>query len=113
MTITESILKTEYSTEFDEIRKRRMVVSFYKYGPISTNAGQRLVDEVASLKDRLQLYIDTGNLEYLADVANFAMIEFMYPQHESPKFIAADDKGPGVVGMSIREIERFKECNKE
>ena len=33
------ILKTEYSTRFDKIRKDMVVTSFYKYGPIRENYG--------------------------------------------------------------------------
>jgi len=31
------ILKTEYSERFDEIRKKMMVMSHYKYGPMREN----------------------------------------------------------------------------
>ena len=41
------------------------------------------VDAIASLRKRLHLYEETGNAEYLVDVANFAMIEFMHPSHEA------------------------------
>ena len=40
------------------------------------------VDAIASLKKRLRLYKQTGNADYLVDVENFAMIEFMHPAHD-------------------------------
>jgi hypothetical protein len=110
MTERDRILATEYSEKFDELRKNRMVMSFYKYGALKTNAGEKLVDEIASLELRVEEYRKTGNLEFLADVANFAMIEFMQPQHPNAHFVATDSNAsPGLVGMSIKEVERFKE----
>jgi hypothetical protein len=102
----EKILKTEYSTNFDELRKNRMVVSYHKYGPLSENYGNKLVKAVNNLEKRLELYKQTGNTEYLLDVANFAMIEFMYPQHPKAHFDNLSES-PGLGGMTYRDIENY------
>jgi hypothetical protein len=110
----EKILSTEYSERFDELRKNRMVVSHYKYGFIKENAEKRAVEYIPTLEKRLQAYKDTGNTEFLADIANFAMIEFMYPQHPNAHFEATDsDKSPGLVGMSSVEAQMFAEANEQ
>jgi hypothetical protein len=110
MTERERILSTEYSTKFDELRQNRMVVSHYKYGYIKENAVKNFVKYIPTLEKRLQAYKDTGNTEFLTDVANFAMIEFMYPQHPKAHFEGTDsDRSPGLVGMSTEEMKRFKE----
>lgn len=49
MTEFDRILKTEYSEEFDELRKKMMVMSYYKYGPVKENAHSGLSDFVKSL----------------------------------------------------------------
>ena len=103
----EDILKTEYSEKFDKLRKDRMIVSFYKYGPLQTNYSQELIDAIKSLEKRLQMYKDTGNTEFLCDIANFAMIEFMCPQHPSAHFKPLDDEKSHIVGMGINEIRNF------
>lgn len=109
MTEYEKILSTEYSPKFDEIRKHMMVTSFYKYGPLKFNSENVLDDNIKSLEKRLTKYKETGNTEFLADVANFAMIEFMYPQHEKAHYRATDSKeSPGLHGMKINEIKRFE-----
>lgn len=99
------ILSTEYSEQFDTLCKNRMVVSYHKYGPLAVNYGDKLVSAVKNLETRLQLYRETGNIEYLADVANFAMIEFMYPQHLNAHFNNLSES-PGLGGMTYRDIER-------
>lgn len=108
MTDIEKILSTEYSEEFDRIRKNAMVVGHYKYGGIRENAKQSYVDYIATAEKRLQTYKETGNTEYLADVANFLMVEFMYPQHPNGHYQPTDsDKSPGIVGMSTQEMKEF------
>lgn len=84
-----------------------MEVSYYKYGPVEINYKKGLIKAIESLKKRLEMYEDTGNIEYLADIANFAMIEYMYPQHEKAHFKATDDGKSHIVGMGINEIKRF------
>jgi len=72
---SEEILKTEYSQLFDNIRKNMMVMSYYKYGAMEENyKTEKTIDAIGSLKKRLQKYEETGNTEFLADIANFAMI---------------------------------------
>lgn len=109
----EEILQTEYSAEFDEKRKNSMEMSYYKYGELRKNysGSQPNVDAIKSLEMRLEKYKETGNTDYLVDVANFAMIEYMFPQHKDANYHAgADEKdSPGLFGMSVNEIKRFKE----
>jgi len=97
------ILKTEYSDTFDDLRKNRMVTSFFKYGPVKKNYTEGHIDAVGSLEKRLQMYKDTGNTEYLCDIANFAMIEFMYPQHTDAHFTAVDDGESHIVGKGVNQ----------
>ena len=90
-----------------------MVVSYYKYGPMKDNyKTEKAIDAVRSLKKRLAEYERTGNTEFLADVANFAMIEYMYPLHPQACYKETDsDRSPGVCGMGVNEAKRFKEDN--
>ena len=74
---------------------------------------KRLIDSIKSLEKRLQMYKDTGNTEFLCDIANFAMIEFMCPQHPTAHFKALDDGKSHIVGIGINEIKRFKEDSYE
>ena len=105
---TEDIIKTEYSERFDKIRKAMVCTSFYKYGPIKENSTSKCVDIIGSLEIRLEAYKKTGNTEYLADIANFAMFEFMYPQKEGACYKPTDsDKFPGIAGISVKELQEW------
>jgi hypothetical protein len=96
----ESLPETEYSREFDQGRADRMAVSYCKYGAVAEAYPAR-VNAIASLRARLERYEQTGNTEWLMDVANFAMIEFMHPRHAAAHFVATDsDQSPGRVWNS-------------
>ena len=99
------ILKTEYSKRFDDIRKKAMVMSFYKYGPMKDNYSNfKCMDALGNIEKRLEKYKETGNTEFLADVANFAMIEFMYPSIEGARYTPTDTGACEVVGFGINQI---------
>lgn len=49
----EAILKTEYSTAFDEHRKKAMINSFYKYGPAKKNYGEYNVSGLFTCRARI------------------------------------------------------------
>lgn len=102
------ILKTEYSERFDKIRKDMMVMSFYKYGSLKDNYDNyKCMDALGNIEKRLQRYKETGNTEFLADVANFAMIEFMYPSIEGAKYQPTDSGACDIAGFSIKEIRDY------
>lgn len=108
-TTMEQILKTEYSERFDEIRKSMMCVSYYKYGAMKDNYKKhKTIDAIGSLKKRLRKYEETGNTEFLADIANFAMIEFMYPQHKEAHYRPTDDGACEIDGFGINEIKDWR-----
>lgn len=104
----DEILATEYSEEFDKKSKNAMVMSYYKYGPVALNYPDN-VDAIKTLEERLQLFKDTGNLEYLIDVKNQAMIEYMRPRHPNAHYKPKDNSGQGLAGMTFGEMERFAE----
>lgn len=102
-------MSKEYSDKFDELRKNRVKISFYKYGSVSDNFGMGLVDALGSHDLCIKKYMETGNTEYLCDAANYLMFEFMYPKHEKSHFKSTDSsESAWIVGMGVNEMERFK-----
>lgn len=98
-------MDTEVSREFLQGMADRMSASFHKYGPVAAAAGK--FDNLASLRERLAKYEETGNTEWLMDVANFAMIEYMYPRHERAHYRATDsNESPGRFDASGQRTTR-------
>lgn len=104
----DKILKTEYSERFDKIRKGMMVMSYFKYGAMRENYEKfKCMGALGNIEKRLEKYKETGNTEFLADIANFAMIEFMYPSIEGAKYTPTDSGACEIAGFSINEIRNY------
>jgi|SRR5689334_7201963 len=86
---------SEYDYQFIKGMLDRMAVSFHKYGAVK-DAYPHKVNALESLQARINKYYETGNTEWLMDVANFAMIEFMCPSHPEAFFRATEsNESPG------------------
>jgi DNA/RNA-binding domain of Phe-tRNA-synthetase-like protein len=82
-----------------------MVMSYYKYGTINQNyKTEKTINCIESLEKRLQKYKETGNTEFLCDIANFAMIEFMFPQHINGHYKSTDSGVCSISGFGVNEI---------
>jgi hypothetical protein len=98
--IPSAIPASEVSQPFVQGAADRMSVSFCKYGAVA-NAYPAKVDAIESLRKRLDRYVETGNTEWLMDVSNFAMIEFMHPRHPQAHYKPTDSAdSPGRVWNS-------------
>ena len=96
-----NLAKTEYSEEFDQLRKNRVEVAFYKYGSARENFGGGRVDALATAYRCLDAFEQDHNTEHLVDAANYLMFRFMYP-FPGEKFTATDSSGSvGTVGTPI------------
>lgn len=90
--------KKDWSSEFVGKMQKYIETSYYKYG----NAYKTypvLAQAYKCIKERFDLYLETHNMEYLVDIANFAMLEYMFPSFDDAKYAGADsDKSPGLAG---------------
>jgi hypothetical protein len=104
---------TEVSEDFIRYMRNRMLVSYYKYGPLAEAYPHR-VNALETLQDRLKKYEATGNTEWLVDAANMAMIEFMRPAHPQAHFRPTDsNESPGRVTKVGRTSKSNKEIREE
>lgn len=102
----EEILKTEYFEDFDNLRKDMMIMSYYKYGRVEENAVNGTTNFLKSLDMRYEEFKRTHNTEYLADIANFCMMIFMYPEQFGCHYKPTDST-VGIDGMSVQEIKEL------
>ena len=101
----EEILRRDFSNSFIEKMKNAIEMSHYKYGWASKTYPE-LAQAYKCAKERLAEYEKTHNKEYLVDVANFVMLEFLYPAFSDAKYIPTDsDKSIGLAGgISYKEL---------
>jgi|SRR5467141_1805875 len=111
VTIRVSSPISEVSVQFLQGMMDRMAFSFHKYGAVAKNYPTPF-HAIDNLRQRLSKYDADGNTEWLMDVANFAMIEFMRPSHESAHFRPTDsDESPGLKtwsGESTQDPDRLR-----
>ena len=101
----DNIMKRDWSTEFIAKMERAIETSHYKYGWMADTYPE-LAQAVKCIQERLDLYNKTHNLDYLVDIANFAMIEYKYPAYSDAHYTPQDsDKSPGLAGgISHKEL---------
>ena len=101
----DQIKATECNKAFVEKMDASMIVSYYKYGPLKENYGRATapVSALKNLEARLKLFKETGNKEYLIDIANFARIEFQF----GAGYYDPSDETDKLVGIPINEIKNY------
>lgn len=106
----EDISKRDFSEPFVNKMKNAIETSHYKYGWASKTYPE-LAQAYKCIKQRLELYEQTHNKEYLVDVANFAMLDFLYPAFEDAHYTPGDsDKSCGLAdGISYKELMNFEQ----
>lgn len=83
------IAKIQSCPSFEQYRKNRMIMGYFRYGSLQSQIGKAQYDNIGSIAKRLSLYSRDHNREHLVDIANLAMIEFA--THTDYPFTATDD----------------------
>jgi len=81
---------TEWNVEFEQFMRNRLVMGAYRYGRIKER-DKPPYDRLTSMVRRLELYKETGNKEYLVDVATLCLVEFTLEGHPTSHFNSVDD----------------------
>jgi len=107
----DSIPQTQFSRDFLQGMLNRVAVGYYNYGDAkkSWQSGNGF-DWIKSLRLRLAKYRSSHNTENLIDCANYAMLEFMYPNDRKAFFKATDKTGsPGAHLLDGRIVKGKEE----
>ena len=105
MSDREEILRRSFSEAFVSKMRNAIEMSHYKYGWASKTYPE-LAQAYKNIEVRLNLYLETHNKDYLVDIANFAMLEFMFPAFDDARYTPTDsDQSPGLAdGISYKEL---------
>jgi hypothetical protein len=92
---------TEFSPEFVVRMAAAMMVSYHKYGRVA-DAYPLKFNAADDVRARMSEYRKTGNMHFLVDAANFAMIESMHSAPERNAHWGANDavNSPGRTTAS-------------
>jgi hypothetical protein len=94
-----NLKKSEWDSKFEVLMRNRLILGALRYGKMKS-ANKPQYDRVSSMIKRLRNYSDSGNKEFLVDVANLCMLEFVECQHPNAHFSSVDD------GEHVNEITK-------
>lgn len=87
--------QTEWDLEFERLMRNRMLMGALRYATMSKKgvmAGSgKHWDLLKPITAKLHAYGETGNSEYLVDIANYCMLAFRFDPHPKKHFAALDD----------------------
>lgn len=96
MSPMEVLRETEWSPEFEKLMRNRMLMGAFRYGLLHANVRPNY-GYVDSIERRLKIFRETGNMEYLVDIANICLIIFETKAHPNAHFESVDDGEHAVV----------------
>ena len=81
---------SEWSDPFERYMHHRLMMGAFRYGLLH-DPNKKQFNRLKSIEVRLQSYRDTGNDEFLVDIANLCMLEFEEGVHPNKHFASIDD----------------------
>lgn len=87
-----ALQQSEWSPEFERLMRNRLLMGALRYGVLAykRKVGRKW-DLLGAVKKKIQLYEQTGNTEYMVDIANYCLLEFECGYHPNKHFRALDD----------------------
>ena len=84
------LFNSEWSDEFERYMRNRLVFGAFRYGRLG-DSNKLQWDRIGAARERLAEYEKTGNLEFLVDIANFMLLEFVEGKHPNRHFESTED----------------------
>jgi len=84
------LAETEWSPGFEQLMRNRLVFGAFRYGLLNDPKKPQW-DRLTRIKQEVERYVESGNLESLIDIANMALLEFVEGKHPKRHFKAGDD----------------------
>lgn len=86
-----TLQKTEWSTEFEQYMRNRLIMGAFRYGLMAEKKKRNKYNLLGTVRSKIKKYVETGNKEYLVDIANYCLLEFECNDHPNAHFHALDD----------------------
>lgn len=101
MRTLEEIKKMNVDDTFIEHMVNAMVMSAFKYGDVKPVCGKVAIEK---MNKEIEMFMKDGNTEHMVNVANYAMLRYMFPQEgEMYKGTDSDKSVVNTKPMTIFE----------
>lgn len=100
MRTLEEVKKMNVDNTFIEHMVNAMCMSAFKYGDVSSNQGAKALDRI---QQEIDVFKEDGNLEHLVNVANWAMMRYMFPKEGETYKGTDSNKSTRVKMQSVFE----------
>lgn len=92
----DDLRERRWNSRFEQMMRGRLIMGAFRYECEDLDGYRRprkFFDNVPSMRQRLDAYEESGDLEHLVDVANLCMIEFRASRHPKRHLGAGYDHG--------------------
>lgn len=103
MRTLEEIRSMNVDDTFLEHMVNAMVMSAFKYGDVKEVCGKVAIER---MNKEIEMFMKDGNTEHMVNVANYAMLRYMFPQ-EGEKYIGTDSN-KSVVNEPMTIFEHLR-----
>ena len=86
----ETLKRSELDFSVIELMRNRLIMGAFRYGKVGAK-DKPAYDRVSSIRRRLSLYEQEGNLEHLIDIMNECYLDFVEPTHPKAHWDPSDD----------------------
>ncbi len=86
----EVLKESEWSPKFEKLMREGLLIGAFRYGLLNA-PNKKQFNRIKDIRHRSRLYEKTGNVEYLRDIANMALLEFEEGYHPNKHFRHTDD----------------------
>lgn len=87
-TIEELREQLSWMDKWFDFMRNCILMGRFRYGPFSSKVKY---DYIATIKNKIKLYEESGNLENMVDAANYCLLELKKPTRNGAYFEAQDD----------------------
>ena len=104
MRTLEEIEEMNVDNTFIEHMVNAMVMSAFKYGDVKPICGKVAIEK---MNKEIEMFMEDGNTEHMVNVANYAMLRYMFPL-EGEKYIGTDSDKSVVNTKPIPIFEHLR-----
>lgn len=104
MRTLDDVKKMNVDDTFIKHMVNAMCMSAFKYGDVKEVCGKVAIEK---MNKEIEMFMEDGNTEHMVNVANYAMLRYMFPQ-EGERYIGTDSNKSVVTAKPMTIFEHLR-----